>query len=832
MIGIVIVSHSAKLAEGIRDLTQQITQGRVAIAVAGGIDDPDNPIGTDALKIVSAIESIYQSDDILVMMDLGSALLSAEMALEFLSPAQQAKVHLCSAAIVEGTIAAAVQASVGSNIQQVIAEAEAALNVKINQLGRTDQDKTFFPAKPEVTTDTQQLHLTVQNVMGLHARPAANLVKTASQYKADIWVYKNDKSANANSINQIAMLAVRQGEEIVLSATGKDADAALEALKVLAENNFDAVYHPREEKENFSTLPSLPTKSLEDNLVGIPVSPGIAIGPVIHFKPHLPEITTQKVADVQAECDRLQIAITKAITDLKKLQDHAVAQMGNAEATIFEAQALLLQDPMLIERVTSQIVNTSLNAEAAWSQVIETIADEYRNLDDAYISGRAADILDVGQCVLRYLLNVERTSVDLKQPSIIIARNLTPSDTARLNPATVLGLCTELGGATSHSAILAHALSIPTVVGLNGILADITEGQIIALDGSTGQVWLSPNETQLTQLEMKRKVWLQERKQAQATAQQLARTKDGQAIEVAANISGPKDMETALEFGAEGVGLFRTEFLFLDRDTLPSEEEQFEAYQKVAHGMGNRPVIIRTIDIGGDKPLPYLDLDYEDNPFFGWRGIRFCLDHPDIFKTQLRAILRASFGHNIKLMFPMIGTLTELQAAKTILAEVQEELRVADIPFDDTMEVGIMIEVPSAVIVADQLAAEVDFFSIGSNDLTQYVMATDRGNGNVANLANALHPAILRLIQQTTQAAQKAGIWVGMCGELAGNALATPILIGLGLNELSMNSPNIPAVKSAIRKMTLKKAQGMAAKTLNLTSGEAVQDYLESMLKI
>jgi phosphocarrier protein FPr len=299
---------------------------------------------------------------------------------------------------------------------------------------------------------------------------------------------------------------------------------------------------------------------------------------------------------------------------------------------------------------------------------------------------------------------------------------------------------------------------------------------------------------------------------------------------VVANIGGPHDTQLALEYGAEGVGLFRTEFLFLDRASAPTEEEQLVAYGQVAQAIGRRPLIIRTLDVGGDKPLPYLDLGHEDNPFLGWRAIRFCLDHPDLFKSQLRAILRASAGHNIKLMFPMIGTLGELRTAKGMLANVQAELREANMAFDENMEIGIMIEVPSAVAIADQLAAEVDFFSIGSNDLTQYVMAADRGNRRVAHLAQALHPAVLRMIAQTVQAAHAAGIWVGMCGELAGNALATPVLIGMGMDELSMSAPSIPRVKAAIRQLNLERAQQIARTVVTLESAEAVQTYLESRL--
>ena len=824
MVSIVIVSHSAKIAEGVRDLAEQMVRGQVPLAIAGGIDDPENPIGTDALKVYTAIESVYSPDGVLILIDLGSALLSAETALEFLSPEQRANVYLCAAPLVEGTLAAAVQASTGANIHQVIREAQEALAVKVSQLQPQEAGETLSSVSKLPVAVTQELRLTVRNRMGLHARPAANFVTTASKYKAEICVSKAGKSASAKSINQVATLGVRQGDEIIITATGAAASEALAALQLLADHNFG------ETEELVKPLPVKPVAlgkpESKDELVGIPASPGIAIGPVFQYRPRLPEVVARKVANVAAEWTKLQAAIATAQQDLKTLQVEATQQVGAAEASIFAAHQLFLEDPALLDLAKASIFDQRLNAEAAWQQAIEMMADNFRALDDEYLRARAADVLDVGQRVLRQLMRVELPSLDFGQPSILIAADLTPSDTARLNPARVLGICTELGGATSHSAILARALGIPAIVGLNGATGSLTEDQVIAMDGTTGQLWLHPDPEKLTELESQRQAWQQAQQQAKMAGQQLAMTQDGRIIEVAANIGSSNDTAVALEYGAEGVGLFRTEFLFMGREQAPTEAEQLAAYQQVAQAMGKRPLIIRTLDVGGDKPLPYLDLGSEANPFLGWRGIRFCLDQPTLFKTQLRAILRASPGHNLKLMFPMIGTLSELQAAKTVLAEAQAELRAANIPFDEKMEVGIMIEVPSAVAIADQLATEVDFFSIGTNDLTQYVMAADRGNARVASLANALQPAVLRLIHQTVQAAHAAGIWVGMCGELAGNPLATPVLVGLGLDELSMSAPNIPAVKLAIRQLTSAKAQQMAREVLTLKSAEAVQDYL------
>jgi phosphocarrier protein FPr len=489
-----------------------------------------------------------------------------------------------------------------------------------------------------------------------------------------------------------------------------------------------------------------------------------------------------------------------------------------------------------------------------------TLAATYRDMADDYMRARAADVEDVSRRVLRHLIGVEPPSLDFAAPAILLAADLTPSDTARLDPARVLAICTELGGASAHSAILARALSIPAVVGLGHNIWQVAEGQHIAVDGGAGVLWPRPDGAQAAALAARRAAWQEAQHRAKSAGQAAAVTRDGRRIEIAANVGGLKDVALAQEYGAEGVGLFRTEFLFLDRTTAPTEEEQYEAYRRAAELMGDRPLIIRTLDVGGDKPLPYLDLGEEANPFLGWRAIRFCLERPDIFKPQLRAILRASAASplplggvgggmsspgavgagipnpggvgggkpNVKIMFPMIAAPDEVRAAKALLDESRAELRAAGIPFNERLEVGIMIEVPSAVAVADQLAREVDFFSIGTNDLTQYVMAADRGNARVAALATPFQPAVLRLVRQAADAAHAAGIWIGMCGEMAGNPLATPVLLGLGLDELSMSAPAIPAVKEVVRGLSLEEARRIAAEALAADSAEDVLRLLKA----
>lgn len=806
-----------------------MVQDRVPLAVAGGLDDPENPIGTDPMRVLEAIEAAYSEDGVVVLMDLGSALLSAEMALEFLSPEQQANVHLCPAPLVEGAMAAAVQASLGSPVAEVMREARSALGVKEAQLG-------LEPGSPPsvIPTATPAEHgrtitLTIMNRQGLHARPAAQFVRTAGRFDADVTVRKDEQQANARSINQIAMLGVRQHDTVTVSAGGPQAEAVLDALTALVEANFGETDDETTGSAQPAALPPVANGGDADHWQGIPVSPGVALGRTAHFRPPLPVVAYNTVSDLQAEQNRLHGALQAAIGELESVLATAAARPGAEQATILEAHIVILQDPALVEAVESRIGEERLNAAAAWQLETERLADAYRALDDPYMQARAADIQDVSRRVLRQLLAGEAPALEFAEPVVLVASELLPSDTATLDVSKVLGICTAAGGATSHSAILARALGIPAVAGLGPALLDLPEDRLIALDGGQGLLWLHPTDEELAELEERRREWRAGQERLRRAGARPAQTLDGQHIAVWANIGRPAEAGTAVEYGAEGAGLFRTEFLFFDRPAAPDEDEQFAAFRQTAQLLGNRPLIIRTLDIGGDKPIRYLEQPQEDNPFLGLRGIRYCLRYPALFKTQLRAILRAGADHDIRLMFPMIGTPAELQAARAILQEVQRELQEAGETHNANMPVGIMIEVPSAVAVADRLARDAAFFSIGTNDLTQYVMAADRGNAGVAQLADALQPAVLHMVAQTATAAHAAGIPVGMCGELAGNPLATPLLIGLGLHELSMSAPAIPQVKAAVGAFTWAQAEAVAQQALQLDTAEAVAAYLKAL---
>lgn len=829
MIGIVIVSHSPKIAEGVVELANQMSQGQVPLAAAGGIDDPVNTIGTDAFRIQEAIEQVYSDDGVLVLMDLGSAIISTQTALEFLSPEQAANVRLCSAPIIEGAVAAAVEAISNSNLDEIATAALGGLTGKQAEINDVNL-AALSPAPVIDLSAAKTLRLIVPNANGLHARPAAQFVSTVKRFQADVTVTnqtKNKGPVNAKSINLVPTITARQGDEILITAQGPDADQLLAAVEALARKNFGDV------DEEIAPTPAAPaTRFLipaEPQISGIAASPGIAVGPIAHYEAAKININRRSVANPEAEWQRLEQALAQARSDLEALAGQAHQQAGQTEAAIFEVHQAFLEDAELIDPAKARIFDEQINAEAAWQEITNEMAQRFQDLEEELFQARAADILDVGQRVLRILTGVKTAGFALTAPAIIVAADLSPSDTAQFDPAVVLGLITELGTPTSHTAILARALGIPAIVGATAAFASLQAGTVVGMDGSRGAIWLDPSLEIRQALETQRQEWQAARAAAQAASLAPATTRDGQPVEVVANIGGVDDLEAALQNGAEGVGLFRTEFLFLDRTTAPTEMEQYEAYRAVADKLGRRPLVIRTLDIGGDKPLPYMNLPKEENPFLGWRGIRIGLDEPGILKTQLRAILRASPEHNIKIMFPMVATLDEVRRAKQLLAEAQAELEQAGVLYERDIELGVMIEIPAAVAVADLLAAEVDFFSIGTNDLSQYTMASDRTNAKVAALADTFQPAVLRLIQQTIQAAHAAGIWVGLCGEFAGKPEATPILLGFGLDEFSMSPPAIPEVKQRLRALTVAEAEAIATEVVLFKTATEVRLFIDEL---
>jgi len=564
-------------------------------------------------------------------------------------------------------------------------------------------------------------------------------------------------------------------------------------------------------------------------LRGIPASRGISIGPAFQFKKGELRIVRYQVEDPAAEIQRFEGALEQARRELAQVLEKAQAETNAGTASIFEAHALMLEDPDFLAAIQEKIKSGALNAEAAVADATETYAQMLDAMEDEYLQARAADIRDVGMRVVRILLKLGDSPISgLDRPAVILAEELTPSDTISLDKSLVLGFCTAGGGPIAHVAILARQLGLPAVVGMGLDILNIPDLSAVVVDGDEGTLLVEPDAATLAKKRAQAASQLEKGAKARKHASDPAVTRDGQRVEVAANIGDVEGARVALESGAEGVGLLRTEFLYLERAHMPDEEEQYQAYRAILDAFGRLPVILRTLDIGGDKNLPYLSLPKEMNPFLGLRAIRLCLARPEIFKPQLKAALRAGAGHNLKLMFPMVATVAEVRAARAILEECRSELSGSGQPIADQIEIGIMVEIPAAVIMADKLATEVDFFSIGTNDLSQYTMAADRTSSSVSALANAFQPAVLRLVRDIVNTAHQHGKWVGMCGELAGEPLAIPLLLGLGLDELSMNPPAIPLAKQILRNLTLEEARGIAQAALELDSPEAVRSWLES----
>lgn len=569
----------------------------------------------------------------------------------------------------------------------------------------------------------------------------------------------------------------------------------------------------------------------EQHLKGIGAAEGIAIGPAFYYQPVDLVIPDRLPQSSLVEWSRFEAARDQAQAELAELKALVEARADAESAEIFEAHSLMASDPALAEAVEARIKKGQI-VEAAVQESSDEMAAALAAMDDEYFAARAIDVHDVGRRMLRILLDAPDTSMDaLLEPSIIVAHDLSPSDTASLDPDKTLGFCTAAGGLTSHTAILARTLGLPAVVGLGSeAVSRIAAGTRLVLDGSTGAVVLNPTaRTETSYREQGRA--LQERQAAmEERAREKAVTADGTPVEVGANVGDLKSMQEAVEFGAEGVGLLRTEFLYLHDTEPPAEEKQVGIYRAIFEAAAGRPVIVRTLDIGGDKPPSYIPFDTELNPFLGWRAIRICLADEALFKTQLRAILRAADGHNVLIMYPMIISVEELRAANGVLAEARQELKKEKLAFNGDVPVGIMVETPAAALVADALAAHCDFFSIGTNDLTQYTLAVDRTNERVASLYQPLHPGVLRLIKLTIDASHRQGIWTGMCGELAGMPQAIPILLGLGLDEFSMVARAIPEAKWLLRRLSVEQAQAIAEAALELGTAAEVEAYMAGVL--
>ena len=567
-------------------------------------------------------------------------------------------------------------------------------------------------------------------------------------------------------------------------------------------------------------------------LKGIAASQGISFAKAYVFVE--PDLTVKevKIEDVAAEIKRFEDAIEASKKELTIIKENALASLGADKAAVFEAHLLILDDPEFMGTVKTDIESKVINAEYAFKETSDMFISMFEAMDNEYMKERAADIRDVSKRILAHLLGVDLPNPSLiDEEVIVIAEDLTPSDTAQLNKKYVKGFATNIGGRTSHSAIMARSLEIPAVVGTRSITEDVKNGDILILDGLDGVVLVNPDEATTAEYKEKHAKFEAQKAEWAKLVTEKSVTKDGHEVILAANIGTPADLEGVKNNGGEAVGLYRTEFLYMGRDQLPTEDEQFEAYKAVLEGMGDKPVVVRTLDIGGDKELPYLDLPKEMNPFLGFRAIRLCLEEKDLFRTQLRALLRASVYGKLCVMFPMIATVQEFRAAKALFLEEKEKLVAEGVAVSNDIELGIMVEIPSTAVIADIFAKEVDFFSIGTNDLIQYTMAADRMSEKVSYLYQPYNPAILRLVKNVIEASHKEGKWTGMCGEMAGDSLAIPLLLGMGLDEFSMSATSILQARSQIKNLTLDEMKELVEKAVMCATTEEVLALIEEYTK-
>ncbi len=680
------------------------------------------------------------------------------------------------------------------------------------------QDTATVQTGVTVTSDP----IIVPNPTGLHARPAAVLVNLAKKYQSTLRLKRGEQEVSARSVVGLMGLEVAHGDTVQLIADGPDAVAAIaelsEALRTgLGEEGAKPIVSTASVASLTAAPPPPRPRSTDPNVIlGVAASPGLAVGYTYALR-HQEIQVAEAGSTPNAERRKLEQAIDQAKSEIEALRAKVHGQADAGKAAIFAAHLELLEDPEIADTATN-LIDKGKSAAFAWKQSYMAQAETLAKLKNELLAARANDLRDVGGRVLRILTGTSVEAISYPDNCILLAEDLTPSDTATMEKGKVLGFCTVGGGATSHVSILARSMDIPAIAGSEPRIMDLADGTPVILDGSKGKLRLNPS---VEEMERVRTVQVRQKAKREAdlaTADQPAITRDGHRIEVVANIGNQKDAEKSVALGGEGVGLLRSEFVFMERSSAPSEAEQTEIYSNIARILGDRPLIIRTLDVGGDKPLSYLPIPHEENPFLGERGIRIGFDRPDILRTQLRAILKASTVGNVKVMFPMIATLEDWRMAKAMLEEERQNLGVGPI------DAGIMVEVPSAAVLADQFAKEADFFSVGTNDLTQYTLAMDRGHPKLAPYVDGLNPAVLSLIGMAAKAANAHGKFCGICGGIGSDPQAVPILIGLGVKELSVSVPTIPSIKAQIRELSLADCQRLAEKALSLQSGAEVRE--------
>jgi phosphocarrier protein FPr len=810
MVGIVVVSHSRALARAAVALAEEMVHGRqVRIEIAAGLDD--TTFGTDAVQIMEAVLAADGGEGVVVLMDIGSAMLSAELALDLLDDAVREQVVLCPAPLVEGLVVAAVAAATGGGRDEVAAEAAAALAGKQSHFGpQTPVDAAAGASAGAEHTGS----FTVTNAHGLHARPAARLVAQVRGFDAQVDVRNRSTGSAwvpASSLSRVATLGALCGQEVEVRVAGAQAREALDHVLALASRSFD---------ETDPQSPSVaPAAASPASASPLPASPGIGIGPAwsVRIAPvEIPDVPSRGPA---VEWRRLREALAAVRRDVQRARARTARDAGDADAAIFDAHLLLLDDADLLDDVRSR-VDGGQAAAAAWSAAVTRIAGELAALPDPYLQARAADVRAVGDQVLRALLGV--ASAAPHGTGVLIAADLTPAEAAELDRERVAGVLLAFGSPTSHGAILARARGIPAVVGLGSAVLDIADGTLVVLDGTTGEVAVNPPETVLDAFRSRAAELARRQEQAISRASAPAVTRDGIAIAVGANVGSVEDARVAADRGADLAGLVRTEFLFLDRTSPPDVDEQEAVYREIAEALGGRRITLRTLDVGGDKPLSYLPSAAEANPFLGVRGIRLSLANPALLGDQLLAMVRVAHDVPVSLMFPMVTTADEVVRARRML---EDAIKLAGSGEPAGLQVGIMVEVPAAALKAAALTRYVDFFSVGTNDLTQYALAAERGNHAVAPIADGFDPGVLRLIDFVCRGAGDRAL-VAVCGEMAADEQATGLLAGLGVRELSVAPRAVPVIKETVRGLDLRLASSVAATALDTEDAASVRALL------
>jgi phosphoenolpyruvate-protein phosphotransferase/dihydroxyacetone kinase phosphotransfer subunit len=831
MVGLVLVSHSRSLAEAVADLLRRVVSPDLRLACSGGVGDDRALLGTDAIEIQEAISAVYSDDGVLVLMDMGSAILSAETAKDFLNPEDQEKVRLTSAPIVEGGMAAAVQANLGASLGAVANAALQGLLLKQDHLqDAPSADLATPPASEPVSNEI--LDVTIQNPHGLHLRPAALLIKTLAGFPGEVFVENRTAGRGpslARSLVDLARLQIREGDLVRFSISAPDPQPVLESIRSLVDSQFGDVDQ---------TVPAKEADGAPDLSQPFGVSRGIAIGrPILldTIVSSVPTYTVQSGSDVTREVGKLRSAVAEAIAEFDGRIARLRASLQRQEMEIFDAQRMIFSDPTILKEAQAKIQEQHLNAAAAWQETLSRYAADQEKADDPYLRARAADFREVERTVLSHLINEKNRSAlpdkAFKDATILVCEELTPTLAEQFLRLSIAGVIQLGGGPTSHGAILARALALPAIGGSRNSLEQLRTAQCVAISGSEGSLWIDPSPDLLADLARRQRSERSVSEQALEESQSFAITADGVPVRVGGNAGASSDISSARTNGAEFIGLFRSEFLFQNFEQVPDEDQQLAAYREaLGPAQGAFPVTLRLLDVGGDKPLKFLPQAKEANPFLGVRGIRLLMANQRFFRAHLRAALRLADSFQIQLLVPMITDVSEILATRKLLREIAGELAAANVPHQWPIPVGVMIETPAAALLIDQLLTHVEFVSIGTNDLTQYILCAERGSSLVSAFSDALHPAVLRICEEVIQAARKREIKTSICGEIASDPEAIPIWLGLGLRELSVTAAAIPATKALIRKLDLSAiARQWAAKRLTFEGPSDVRTFSRSL---